>query len=217
MGKELDLLLPLMENCTTREINGVTLHEGVMGTHKVTAMQCGIGKVNAAMGAMTLIEAAKPQLVVNSGVAGGTGNGARILDVVVGDRVAYHDVWCGPCSARGCIQGMPQFFKAPEELISSTVFDREGVVRGLIASGDQFVDNADELARIRGLYPEVKAVDMESAAIAHVCHVKGVRFISIRVVSDTPGEADNTSQYESFWDDAPQHTFEVLKGLIESL
>lgn len=100
MQKELDLLLPLVKDYKSRTVNDITLYEGQMGDNSLTIMQCGIGKVNAAIGAMTLIDAARPDLVINSGVAGGTGYGAKILDVVVGDRVAYHDVWCGPCGVR---------------------------------------------------------------------------------------------------------------------
>lgn len=218
MQKELDLLLPLVKDYKSRTVNDITLYEGQMGDNSLTIMQCGIGKVNAAIGAMTLIDAARPDLVINSGVAGGTGYGAKILDVVVGDRVAYHDVWCGPCGApRGCVQGMPQYFEAPVEVVGSKVFDREGVKRGLIASGDQFVDSVESLAAIKEIYPEVMAVDMESAAIAQACYLKGVPFVSIRVISDTPGEADNSAQYASFWDDAPRHTFDLLVSLLETI
>lgn len=218
MQKELDLLLPLVNDYKSRQVNGVTLYEGKLGNHELTMMQCGIGKVNAAIGAMTLIDASSPALVINSGVAGGTGSGAKILDVVVGDRVAYHDVWCGPCGApRGCVQGLPQYFEAPSQVLDSPVFNSEGVMRGLIASGDQFVDSEEMLSAIKAIYPDVMAVDMESAAIAQTCYLKNVPFISIRVVSDTPGSEDNTSQYKSFWDDAPRHTFEVLLSLLESL
>ncbi len=217
MQKELDLLLPLIDGCKSHDANGVTLHHGHLGGHEVTLMQCGIGKVNAAIGAMTLIGESAPDLVINTGVAGGTGNGARILDVVVGEKVAYHDVWCGPCAERGRIQGMPRYFEAPRQVLASEALYRRGIVRGLIASGDMFVDNAADLARIKALYPDVKAVDMESAAIAQVCYVKEVPFVSIRVISDTPGESDNTAQYESFWNDAPRHTFRVLVALLEDL
>lgn len=217
MTKELNLLLPLINSCKeVSSANGFSYYEGLMAGKEVAVMQCGIGKVNAAVGAFALIEAFHPDIVINSGVAGGTGSEAKILDVVVGDRVAYHDVWCGPCAERGRIQGMPMYFEAPAEVLAK--IDESGhVKKGLIASGDQFVDNAGELVRIKTLYHDVLAVDMESAAIAQVCHIKGVPFTSIRVVSDTPGEADNTSQYQHFWDDAPLQTFHVLTQLIEAL
>ena len=59
------------------------------------------------------------------------------------------------------------------------------------------------------------AVDMESAAIAHVCYLKNVPFIALRVVSDTPGYADNVAQYENFWDNAPISTFNALNNILE--
>ncbi|MDE5981848.1 MAG: hypothetical protein K2G92_01900 [Duncaniella sp.] len=70
---------------------------------------------------------------------------------------------------------------------------------------------------IRSIYPDVKAVDMESAAIAQVCHLKGVLFYCMRVISDTPGGADNISQYENFWEDAPRQTFDILHTLLSRI
>lgn len=217
MRKELDLLLHLMANTAAIEMNDVVFHRGELGGHEVIAMQCGIGKVNAAVGALTLIENFHPALIVNTGVAGGAGGGAGILDVVVGERVAYHDTYCGPGTEWGEAAGCPRYFCPPEALLGLPLFERQGVKKGLICSGDIFVSRPDEVARIKELHPGVMAVDMESAAIAHVCHLKGVAFLSVRVISDTPGAADNISQYESFWDDAPRHTFDVLSGLLSSL
>ena len=96
MSTELNLLLPLIEDEKQESVNGIAFHIGKIGRNEVVVMQCGIGKVNAAMGALTMIDAFAPDYMVNSGVAGGTGSDAKIMDVVVGERVAYHDVWCGP-------------------------------------------------------------------------------------------------------------------------
>jgi adenosylhomocysteine nucleosidase len=222
MGKELNLLLPHIEGRRETTLpGGATLHLGSMadGRHEVAAMQSGIGKVNAALGVAMLIDTFKPDIVINTGVAGGTGSDARVMDVVVGEKVAYHDVWCGPCAERGQIQGLPHFFEGAKAVLDLPVLNSiKRLHRGLIASGDQFVDNAADLAKIVALYPDVKAVDMESAAMAHTCYVKGVPFVSIRVVSDTPGkEDDNTGQYLDFWTDAPQATFDTLQTIINAL
>ena len=61
-----------------------------------------------------------------------------------------------------------------------------------------------EIAFIRSYFPDVKAVDMESAAIAQVCMMTGTPFGIVRVVSDTPGEGENISQYKNFWSEAPE-------------
>lgn len=217
MRKELDLLLHLIENPVEVQINDVAFHRGAIGNHEIVAMQCGIGKVNAAVGTLTMVENFHPALVINTGVAGGAGGGAGILDVVVGERVAYHDTYCGPGTVWGEAAECPRYFCPPEALLSLPQLSRQGIKKGLICSGDIFVSRPEEVAHIKEIHPDVMAVDMESAAIAHVCHLKGVPFMCVRVISDTPGEADNISQYESFWDDAPRHTFEVLSSILKAI
>lgn len=215
MSKELALLLPLLQNASRTVINDYTFHTGTIGRHNVTLMQCGIGKVNAAIGALTLIDTFHPAIVINTGVAGGTGHGASIGDVVIASAVAYHDVWCGPGTTPGQASGCPLYFESP--LTPGTV-ERLGsdVRRGIIASGDIFVSRVEEVQHILEVIPEAIAVDMESGAIAQVCYLKNVPFVCLRVLSDTPGAIhDNIAQYENFWEDAPRHTFEVLNRLID--
>lgn len=217
MGKELSLLLPLIEGHTTITLNDIAFHTGHIGRHDITAMQCGIGKVNAAIGTLTLIENFHPDLIINTGVAGDAGGGAGILDVVVADRIAYHDVWCGPGTEWGDAAGCPRYFKSMPALTSLSCLNDGNIKHGLICSGDTFISKAEEVARIKSLFPEVMAVDMESASIAQVCYLKNVAFFCMRVISDTPGEDDNISQYENFWDDAPKHTFETLRMIINNI
>ena len=218
MSKELGLLLPLIENRTETTVLGYTIHSGNIGPNQVTAMQSGIGKVNAAIATNLLIDVVTPDLIINTGVAGGTGR-VGILDVVIGERVAYHDVWCGPGTEEGDAAGCPRFFIAPKEILSlPALAPREGVMHGLICSGDRFIASPAEVERIRSIYPDVAALDMENAAIAHVCYLRNVPFISLRVMSDTPGDNDNNiAQYENFWQDAPAHTFTLLKSILSEL
>lgn len=214
MSKELSLLLPMIDSLATITANNVTFHTGRMGQHEIIAAECGIGKVNAAVGTLTLIECFHPDMIINTGVAGGTGASASILDVVVADRIAYHDVWCGPGTTPGQAAGCPPYFTCP---LADDIFDGLNVKRGLVASGDIFVSMAKEVSRILSVCPDAVAVDMESAAIAHVCHLKNVPFVCIRVISDTPGSNDNIAQYENFWADAPEHTFAILTAIIARL
>lgn len=214
MRKELDLLLPLINDRRQLTANGFEFVSGTLNRHSIVAVQCGIGKVNAAVGTLTLIDTFHPDLVINTGVAGGTG-AAGILDVVVADEVAYHDVWCGPGTQWGQASGCPPRLKCATQI--PAVKQLQGVKRGLIASGDIFVSKPEEVNHILGLYPDAMAVDMESAAIAQVCWLKCVPFLCIRVISDTPGKEDNIAQYDNFWTDAPQNTFGVLKKVLSEL
>lgn len=213
MSKELALLLPLLENHSIVSINDYTFHLGHIADREIVACQSGIGKVNAAIATLTVIENFHPSLVINTGVAGGCGR-ARILDVVIPDRIAYHDVWCGPDTIPGQAANCPPTFDCP---LPTDLVDSLGVKRGLVASGDAFISRPEEVERIVKMYPDCVAVDMESAAIAHTCYLKNVPFVAIRVVSDTPGSGDNIAQYESFWSDAPARTFHTLQSLLPLL
>lgn len=214
MDKELDLLLHELEGHGTVTANDIVFHTGTIGSREVVAMQCGIGKVNAAIGTLTLIDTFHPALVINTGIAGGTG-ATSILDIVVASEVAYHDVWCGPGTIPGQAAGCP--------LMLPCAFDKEklsaiaGAKFGPIISGDIFVSRPEEVEHILSMYPNALAVDMESAAIAQVCYLKNLPFICMRVISDTPGAEDHLSQYENFWSDAPKHTFEALNALLATL
>ena len=217
MHKELELLLPLLQNSEESRMGGCEFYRGKVGRHDVIAMQCGIGKVNAAIGTLTLVNSFLPDFVINSGVAGGADQSISVMDVVAGARVAYHDVWCGPESELGQVQGLPLYFEGAKRLLN-LVPDREGIHKGLICSGDQFIDTLDAVNRIKGNFPEALAVDMESGAIAQVCHLNKVPFLALRVISDSPGAShDNTRQYLDFWADAPQETFNLVKDIITRL
>ena len=217
MRKELDLLLPLLNDSEESRMGGFEFHCGKMGKHDVMVMQCGIGKVNAAMGTLMLVNNFAPNFVINSGVAGGADLSVNVMDVVAGARVAYHDVWCGPESELGQVQGLPLYFEGASRLLK-LLPDRDDIHKGLICSGDQFIDKKEDVDRIKGDFPDALAVDMESGAIAQVCYLNKVPFLALRVISDSPGAShDNTRQYLDFWTDAPQETFMLVKEIIKNL
>ena len=88
---------------------------------------------------------------------------------------------------------------------------------GLIVTGDWFVDTKDKMREIIGHFPEAKAVDMESAAIAQTCYLRHVPFISFRVISDMPLYDTDASQYHDFWSTIADHSFQVTKTFVEQL
>ena len=79
------------------------------------------------------------------------------------------------------------------------------------------MDSKKKMAEIIHLFPDAKAVDMESCAIAQVCHIYKVPFISFRVISDIPLRDTDASQYHNFWDTVAENSFQVTKTFIESL
>ena len=220
MGKELKLLLNLIENRTEQEVNGYKIHFGKIGKHEVCAMQCGIGKVNAAIGTLSMINTFTPDLVINTGVAGGADLSIKQMDIVVGSQIAYHDVWCGPGTEYGEAAGYPLYFESDATIINliKGMKLNEQIKFGLICSGDKFIASVEEVNEIKSHFSNALAVDMESASISHVCKMKSVPVFIMRVISDTPGaEHDNVSQYENFWESAPEHTFITLSNILENI
>lgn len=190
----------------------------------VVVEKCGIGKVNAALGAAEMIRRHHPDVIVSSGCAGGNGDDIHVQDVVVGAEVSYHDVYCGTSidqtTVYGQVQGMPARYKADGQLLAKACRVKcEGfsVHPGLIVTGDWFVDSKDKMRDIISHFPEAKAVDMESAAIAQTCYKYGVPFISFRVVSDIPLRDTDASMYHDFWNTIAENSFQVTKTFIESL
>lgn len=221
MGKELDLILHQMAGYKKTEEQGATAYTGRIGDCDVVLAQCGIGKVNAALRAQRLIAVFRPDLMINSGVAGGLDESVKIGSVLVPDAIAYHDVWCGPGTIPGQADGCPEKFipdaRCIDILKGIAAEGADNIHFGLIASGDIFISKPEEVSRIKSVFPEALGCDMESAAIAQACHYEGVPFIVVRVMSDMPGGGENISEYQNFWAEAPERTFHVLHRLIDSL
>jgi adenosylhomocysteine nucleosidase len=187
--------------------------------------QCGIGKVNAAIGAAEMIREHHPDAIVSSGCAGGNGADLRVQDVVVSTELAYHDVYCGKAiddtTVYGQVQGLPVRYQADKYLLEKatqlSVNAQLTLHQGLIVTGDWFVDSKEKMRSIIEKFPDAKAVDMESCAIAQTCYINKVPFISFRVISDIPLRDTDASQYHDFWNTIADNSFQVTRTFVESL
>ena len=192
----------------------------------VRVEKCGIGKVNAALGAQRMINEFHPDVIISSGCAGGNGDDVQVQDVVVSNELCYHDVYCGTAidnsTQYGQVQGLPARYQADPKLLAiarqlATVNDQCTIHEGLIVTGDWFVDTKEKMRSIIEKFPEAKAVDMESCAIAQTCYINKVPFVSFSVISDIPLRDTDASQYHNFWDTIAENSFHITKTFIESL
>lgn len=219
MGKELEQLLGVVEKYSVEQHGNHTFYIGSAGRNEVVLHQCGIGKVNAAVGAMELISHYRPDNIVSTGVAGGASLFLEPGDVIVGKDCCYHDVYCGPEGEYGQVQGLPARYPASSLLLEhSRQLEVAGnLYEGLIVSGDWFVDSREKMGSILDHFPEAVGVDMESAALAQVCHIYGVGFLSIRTVSDVPLKDTHAAQYMEFWERVAEGSFQMTRTFIETL
>ena len=190
------------------------LEEGGVNGHELRVHRCGMGKVNAAVSAVEIIASERPDLVISTGVAGATSPSVHTGDFVVGATVAYHDAWYGEGNAYGQVQGLPAVFEAPAPVVGKAA--SLGAIPGLIVSGDRFIETREEVRTILEHFPEALAVDMESGALAQTCFLKGVPFVSLRLISDGDDDAHMES-YKNFWQTAGAESFRMVKAFIESL
>ena len=190
----------------------------------VLVQKCGIGKVNAALGAQKMINEFHPDVIISSGCAGGNGDDINVQDIVVSSELCYHDVYCGKAiddtTVYGQVQGLPARYQADPELLRKAISLQTPNISlhpGLIVTGDWFVDSKDKMREIIGHFPEAKAVDMESCAIAQTCYINKAKFISFRVVSDIPLRDTYAAQYHDFWNTVAENSFQTTRAFVESL
>jgi MTA/SAH nucleosidase len=186
----------------------------------IVLQKCGIGKVNAAIGATMMIEKHHPDVIISSGCAGGADPSLNVGDVVVAMETTYHDAYCGDNCAYGQIMGMPKRYELADKLIAIVQqfgSDCHAITMGLTVSGDWFVDSREKMREIMQHFPEAKAVDMESCSIAQVCYTFGVPFVSFRIISDVPLKDHKAEMYFDFWDRLADGSFDVTYRFVERL
>ena len=220
MSSERSRIQKLLKNVRESKADQARVyHVGEIGPNEAILAESGIGKVNAAIGAVELIREWRPDCIISTGVAGGIDASLGVMDVVVGAEVVYHDVDCGPGNAPGQVQGLPPSFHGDPRLIecAKSVHAESKIAAGLICSGDQFVTSREQLDAIKARHPAGLAVDMESGALAQVCHIYGVPFLSFRILSDTPGAEGHFDQYKDFWSTMADRSFAVTEAFLNAL
>ena len=217
MDKEFRRISELLDGLKVELDGGRKFVTGRLGDNELVLHQCGIGKVNAAIGASEMIRRYNPDLMVSTGCAGGGRTDMEVMDIVASTELAYHDVYCGEAMGKtvyGQVQGMPARYTSPSELVEKAKAVSPRVHAGLIVTGDWFVDSKEKMREIVGHFPEAAAVDMESAAIAQTCHIYGIPFISFRVISDIPLNDTNAAMYHDFWNTIADNSFETTREFL---
>lgn len=200
---------------------------GRLGNNEIILWRCGVGKVNAAVGTMRLIQQHHPDAIVSTGLAGGIDPLLNVMDIFVATQCVYHDVDCGgisedgPCEL-GQVQGLPARYDADTRLLDHALevplMEGERRMTGLICTGDQFITDRERQNNIKRHFIDGLACDMESAAIAQTCYLEHVPFISLRVISDTPGRTDDHHmQWADFLASMCNTSFRFVKKYLELL
>ena len=221
MEEEVETLLAQLENKATAVHAGSSFHTGTLEGLDVVVVQCGVGKVNAAICAQILCSVYGVTHLVNTGIAGSLCAALDIGDMVVSRDAMYHDFDTSPFGYPiGKVPGMPVTYPADEKMMAYAFAAAEAVNpghtrTGRVASGDQFVSRKDQKQRIIEV-SEALCTEMEGAAIAHTAYRNGVPFVILRAISD---KADDSAEmdYPTFEKLAAHRCAEVTKRLARQL
>lgn len=222
MEEEVQILRAKIQDAKSEIIANCEYTTGKINNHDVVLLKSGIGKVNAAMSTTILLDRYQPDVVINTGSAGGFHHELNVGDVVVSSEVRHHDVDVTIFDYEyGQVPGMPAAFKADEKLVEvakRTALNIEGVqvVEGLIATGDSFMNDPHRVETVRGKMGDIHAVEMEAAAVAQVCHQFGTPFVVIRALSDIAGKESNVS-FDQFLETAAKHSTEHILAMIDNM
>lgn len=196
MKVETESLKSKIENASRETVSGVEFVRGRLCGKEVVVAQCGIGKVFAALCAQTMILRYGVGRIINTGVAGTLCEELGILDVAVASGVVQHDMDTSPLGDPvGLLSGinlveLPASETLGERIVAAAASLGIRARRGVIASGDQFINSKEKKTWLRETFGAV-ACEMEGAAIGHACYVNGVEYAVIRSISDNAsGKAD---------------------------
>lgn len=223
MQIEADGIIALCENVKTTTHAKMKFTLGTLHGKDVCIVVCGVGKVNAAMCALMLIEKYKPDLVLNSGVAGSLSPIVGIGDIVVATKSVEHDMNGTALGDRqGEItfpDGNMMFFECDKQAstllaaICKEIPDTK-VAQGIIASGDIFVSDRKQRFKINDRFGAL-ACEMEGAAIGHVCVRCEVPYGIIRAISDDLDE-NKGMDFVKFCELASKKTVAAVSGFVKA-
>ena len=222
MREEIETLVENLEETVSRKIAGSTFYEGKLEGLDVVIVQCGVGKVNAAICAQILCSSYGVTHLVNTGIAGSLCAELDIGDMVVSKDAMYHDVDCNTFGyPTGKVPGMDVIaFPADEAMIGYAFGAAEAVnpghtKLGRVASGDQFVSSKALKEKIIAITQGL-CTEMEGAAIAQTAYRNGIPFVILRAISD---KADDSAEmdYPTFERIAAHRCAEVTRNLAQQL
>ncbi|MBV8143587.1 MAG: 5'-methylthioadenosine/adenosylhomocysteine nucleosidase [Gammaproteobacteria bacterium] len=239
MPDEITAVVESLGKVSTQTLGRRQYQVGSFRGEQLVAVFSGWGKVAAAATATQLITTFGATRMVFTGVAGAVQDGLAIGDVVIGTELIQHDMDASPIFPRyevpllgrallGTDSGLRARLRAAAEgflredlrrSVSQSSRDwfhieSPRVIEGVIASGDQFIDSAAEIAALRHSLPQVTCVEMEGAAVAQVCEEYAVPFGVVRTISDAADESAPHDFARFAREVAGQYSFGILSHFL---
>ncbi|MFC0522521.1 5'-methylthioadenosine/S-adenosylhomocysteine nucleosidase [Pontibacillus salicampi] len=222
MDEEVEILKHNMDLEKEEQIANCSFYIGTLEGKDVVLLKSGIGKVNAAMATTILQERYRPSHIINTGSAGGFAHDLQVGDLVISSEVRHHDVDVTAFQYEyGQVPNMPAAY-IPDETLVSLAEEATAEVpaihckRGLIATGDSFMQDPVRVEFVREKFPTLQAAEMEAAAIAQVCVQYNTPFVIIRSLSDIAGKESNVS-FDQYLEKAAKNAASLIQRMVTKM
>lgn len=222
MEPEVVHLIESLEKPAFETVAGIEFVSGILEGKQVIVTRSGIGKVAASLATSLLIEKFAPDVVINTGSAGGFVDELAIGDIVISSEVRHHDVDVTAFGYEiGQMAQQPAAFMPDTKLVTAaktaiTSLGEVKAIEGLICTGDSFICDPERTKTMLANFPTMAACEMEAAAIAQVCHSFETPFVVIRSLSDNAND-DSPVDFDAYIVKAGHHSALMVIALIKEL
>ncbi len=237
MPEEIQLLESQMSHIKTKNILGFQFKTGKLNGRKIVLTETGIGKVNAAVVTTLIIKEFQPKSVIFTGIAGGISEALKQGDIVIGNKLTYHDY--GRLTNEGLStnatrnpitkQLNPLYFSSDSILVlqamsaakevnlqkMSAEASQPNISVGTIVTGDTFVTSSTAVGHFEKTL-QASATEMEGAAVAQVCFQQNIPFLIIRSISDKANEKASVD-FQTFKKIASDNSATLVKEILKKL
>ena len=218
MEPEINFTISALKDKKEHLISNITFYEGSIGNHKVIVSLSGIGKVNSAINTTLLINNFKPDVIINSGIAGGSKE-LSTFDFVIADKLTYSDFDCQVFNYEfGQVPQMPLYYfsdsKLKEKLEAYLTSKNISFKNSIVLTADSFRLSASE---IKNNVSTSFATEMEGTSIAQTCYKLNTPFLSFRIISDILDSENHIEEYNEFEKKSAQLSSEVIVNFIQTL
>lgn len=240
MHDELKRIVTMLEDVTEEKIGHKTVYLGLLNQQQVIVVFSGWGKVASASTTTMLIERYKITRLIFTGVAGAIAGHLEIGDIIIGDTFVQHDMDCAemlgikrfeiPLLSLTEISASADetelAYRAAEKYLFNDFKDSVDanklkdlgvenpvIYRGLIATGDQFINSEKQKQELLEAFPDLLAVEMEGGSVAQIAYEYSLPFSVIRIISDKANH-DSKVDFPLFTKQVASH---ITAGIINRL
>lgn len=216
LDAEIELIRSQMTITAETPMFGTIFYEGTVHEHSIVLVCCGVGKVNAAVCAATVMDKFGAGCIINVGIAGAMAHGLHMLDIVISSEVGFHDqddVMLDYYPKRAFFPADPSLAALCERACSAMPETANRFRCGRIVSGDRFVSDTATKQSINARYAPA-CVEMEGAAVGHAAFMFGKPYLVIRTMSDAADDAADET-YDNFIEEAAQTSAAIILKMLD--